>query len=271
MGVITKGTRQDRVLTFRWQHRATGAGTWQDVPGSLAIPVRFYTIVDAPAFAVGATGTQYAGPWVEVCEQFYGWQQALAIDPIDAATAMTVVVKGMFGQLPGLPTAIEGVKYDCPGVGGDGGANHYYQQSQQTIQLARLLDGHANGMYVNCSDCASTTSAIAGMLGVRTVKMMRLGSMQLKAIWGIGTPTYTLNLWGGGNHGFSYHHVVTRDDGITVDDDCLCVDEDGNALALPGTPGWNVARIWSNGIDGYMDLLAKANVSKSVEVLPKMK
>ncbi len=265
-----RGTRQDRTLTFKWQRRPTGGATWTDVPGNLSIPIRFYTLVAPPVFSAGATGTQYAGPWVEVCDQFAGWSQALAIDAVDAASATAVIVKGMFGQLPGLPTAIEGVKYDCPSVGGDGGANHYYIQSQQTIQLAKLLDGHANGQYVNCSDCAGTTSGVAGMLGVATAKMMRLGSMQLKAIWGIGCPGYTLNLWGG-SHGFSYHHVVTRDDGASVVDDCLCVDEDGFPLTLPGTPGWNIDRIWTNGGTGYMELLAKSNVSKTVEILPKLK
>ena len=45
------------------------------------------------------------------------------------------------------------------------------------------------------------------------------------------------------------------------------LDEDGNPLALPCTPGWNVRRPWA-GPGGYKDLAANNNVSKSLETLP---
>jgi len=106
-------------------------------------------------------------------------------------------------------------------------------------------------------------------MGVPNVQMMHLGSMKLRAIWGIGTNEYTLDLWkngGGAGHGFSYHHIVTRDGGVNISDACLCVDEDGNPDALPGLPGWNHDRDWNN----YEALLAKANISWYLDPLPKI-
>jgi hypothetical protein len=108
------------------------------------------------------------------------------------------------------------------------------------------------------------------MLGIQNVQMERLGSMVLRAIWGIGTPDYTLDLWnngGGSGHGFSYHHIITRDAGVDISDACLWVDEDGHPNRLPGTPGFNNDRDWNN----YESLLAKASVTWSLDVTPKLK
>ena len=107
------------------------------------------------------------------------------------------------------------------------------------------------------------------MLGIANLQMDHLGSMTLNAIWGIGTDDYTLDLWssgGGGSHGFSYHHIITRDSGVNVSDACLWVDEDGNAASLPGTPGYNHDRDWNN----YESLVAKGNVTWFTEKLPKL-
>ena len=54
---------------------------------------------------------------------------------------------------------------------------------------------------------------------------------------------------------------------MTVSDSCMQLDEDGNASALPGIPGWNVRRPWA-GVDGY-DVLSSSNtVTKNLEILP---
>jgi hypothetical protein len=90
--------------------------------------------------------------------------------------------------------------------------------------------------------------------------------MNLKAIWGIGAPGYTLSLWGF-SHGFSYHHIVTRTNGTTVIDTCMQLDEDGNPTALPGIPGWNDDRPWT-GASGYDFLSSSNSVSKTLENLP---
>jgi hypothetical protein len=93
--------------------------------------------------------------------------------------------------------------------------------------------------------------------------------MSLKAIWGIGSPAYTTDLWGG-SHGFSYHHVVTRDGATHIIDSCMQLDEDGNPNATPGVPGWNNDRAWA-GANGYDNLSSSNSVTKSVEQLPGLK
>ncbi len=265
----SEAMRTDVGVTWRWQYRATGAAEWLDVSGSFTTAHRFYTIVNAPQFASGASGTQYSGPWVEVAEYLNSWRIGLVKRAVDQATTNQVMVLGIFGQQGGLPTAIEGVMYDCPIVGGDGGATHYYSFGTVTMDLSALLNAHAKGKYVNCSDCAGLSSSMIAMLGVVNVKMVMLGYMNLKAIWGIGCPGYTLNLWGG-SHAFSYHHIITRDNATHVSDACMWVDEDGSPTTLPGTPGYNHDRLWT-GTSGYMYLAASNNVTKTVEVLPKLK
>ena len=259
-------TRTERAVTWRFEYRAEGSSKWKRIPGSFATTHRIYTLLDRPYWATGASGTQYSGPWVEVLEYLHTFAGALGVTCDSPERVVEAFIKGYFGQNGSLTTAIEDVHYDCPSEGGDGGATHYFDWSRWVSQLSRLLNAHANGKFVNCTDCASSTSVMLSMLGVGGYKMDHLGSMSLRAIWGIGTDDYTLNLWGGGNHGFSYHHIITRDDGVTISDACLWVDEDGSPDNLPGTPGYNHDRNWDN----YEALLAKGNVSWYTEKLPKI-
>ncbi|MFH0945730.1 MAG: hypothetical protein V2A76_11075 [Planctomycetota bacterium] len=259
-------TRLERLVEWTWQYRAAGDVTWTDLPGSFTTQHRFYTLIGAPQWRTGASGTQYSGPWVEVADYVYTWKDQLGIAVVDQATVVEAIFKGFIGQHPSLTASIEGVIYDCYPMGGDGGATHYFQFSGTNMRLSKLLNNHALGVYVNCSDCSAAASAITAMMGVQNVKMLYLGTMNLKAIWGIGCPDYTLNLWGSG-HGFSYHHIVTRFNGDPVCDACMALDVDGSPSTLPGTPGWNCDRPWT-GTLGY-DFLSSSNaVSRTVETLP---
>lgn len=257
--------RHERTLTFRYECRALG-GAWEPILGAETIPLRVYTLLGAPLFAAGANGTQYVGPWVEVAEHFATWKETLGLSSGDAGQVTEVFVKGFFGQNGGLTRAIEGVVYDAYPLGGDGGATHYHNFTTGNMRLSRLLNAHALGKFVNCSDNMSATTTMLSMLGVPNMRPVRLGSMTLRAIWGIGSPGYTLDLWGG-SHAFSYHHIVTDDDAVTVSDTCMQLDEDGDSLSLPGTPGWNVRRPW-NGANSYKQLSATNNVTKRLESLP---
>jgi hypothetical protein len=265
--LTTDITRTDRHVEWHWQYCATGASDWFDVPGTFTTEHWIYTQLRAPYWAPGATGMQYTGPWEEILDYMYSWQQSFGITPTDDASVVELLIKGFNGQ-PTLSNAIEGVEYDCPGVGGDGGATHYFDGTN--VRLSHLLNAHDDGIYVNCTDCASNTSVILGMLGIQNVQMERLGSMVLRAIWGIGTPDYTLDLWnngGGSGHGFSYHHIITRDAGVDISDACLWVDDDGDPNHLPGTPGYNHDRLW----DDYEKLLAHGNVQWNLDILPKIR
>jgi hypothetical protein len=264
-----EATRTERTITWRFECRPTGAADWSPVPGSFATTHRIYTILDQPYFAAGASGTQYAGPWVEVLEYLYTFATALSIRCDTDEAVVEALIKGFFGQNGSLTTAIEDVHYDCPSEGGDGGATHYFDWGRWVCRLSHLLNAHADGKFVNCTDCATCTSVMLSMLGIADLELDRLGSMTLRAIWGIGTDDYTLDLWsngGGPGHGFSYHHIITRDGGEAISDACLWVDEDGNPDKLPGSPGYNHDRDWDN----YESLLAKGNVNWFTELLPEI-
>lgn len=258
----------DFSITWWFESSTDGGLTWARVAGHVATAHRLYTTLGIPRFG-GTTGVQYAGPWVEVADYARAWSAALGLDTPTPSLLTQVVIKGFGGQIGSLTTAIEGVRYDAYPLGGDGGASHYFQSSH-SVQLSRWLDNHTNGVFVNCSDCASASSAMLGMLGLQTVQMNRLGSMTLRAIRGIGAPAYTLDLWGGGGHGFSYHHVVTRTAGQSICDACLWVDEDGSPMALPGSPGFNHDRPWAGTWASYMTLLATGPITFQLEPLPTL-
>ncbi len=258
--------RTEVTVTWTWEYAPAGGGAWTDVPGSFATTHRFYTLIGAPKFKAGASGTKYTGPWVEVADYLSSWKNTLGIDTSTEAGVVEAHVKGFVGQNGGIPTAIEGVVYDAYPLGGDGGATHYHSFGSWNMDLSALLNDHAKGIYVNCSDNMGATTTMLSMMGVENVRPVRLGPMTLNAIWGIGAPGYTLSLWGTA-HSFSYHHIVTRTDGFSVIDTCMQLDADGNPGALPGTPGWNVDRIWT-GPTGYDDLSSTNTVSTSLENLP---
>jgi hypothetical protein len=259
--------RIDTAITLRFQYRPIGAANWRDVAGALSIPLSFYTLLDQPRFKSGATGAQYSGPWVEVAEYVTTWKKVLGLPTTSQTELTALVVKGFFGQNGELPTAIEGVAYDAPPLGGVNGASHYFSSFNATMYLSRLLNGHASGRYVNCSDNMGAVTTMLSMLGANGVRPVRLSGMALLAIWGIGAPGYTLNLWGSGAHAFSYHHIVSDDGAVTLSDSCMQLDEDDSATALPGMPGWNAHRPWT-GATGYNALSSSNSPTRTVEALP---
>jgi len=253
-------------VTWSWQYATAGGSNWADVQGSVQTAHRVYTLHSAPKFKAGASGTQYTGPWVETSDHFANWKSTLGLPTSTDAGVVQTFVKGFFGQNSGIATSIEGVIYDAYPLGGDGGATHYFQSFGEVMDLSALLNNHAKGIYVNCTDNMGAATTMLSMLGLANVRPLRLGPMTLKAIWGIGAPSYTTALWGS-SHGFSYHHIVTRTNGVDVIDTCMQLDEDGTPTSTPGIPGWNSDRLWA-GAGGYNDLSAYNPVTKTLENLP---
>lgn len=254
-------------MFWSFQSSVDAGASWQTVPGRICTDHRIYTVLGTPRFG-GTSGAQHSGPWVEAMAKLETWRRALGVDTSTEAGVAQVLTKGFGGQVPGIPQPIENVRYDTNILGGDGGASHYYTGSA-AIALSKLFDNAANGLFVNCSDCASALAAMMGMAGFQGVQLDRLGPMDLRAIRGIGAPNYTLALWGTA-HSFSYHHVVTRSAGTSICDACLWVDEDGAPGALPGTPGFNVDRPWSGSATSYQSLVALAPITFVLESLPTL-
>jgi hypothetical protein len=260
-------SRSDVPVTWTWQYAAAGSDQWHEVLGSTITNHRIYTLFGEPRFKANANGTQYKGPWVEVAEYWYQWSLTTGADMNTASGVITNHVKGFFGQNSGIPTAIEDVLYDSPGQGGTSGFTHYFNFSPRHMRLSSLLNGAERGIYVNCSDNMGATATMLSMMGIPNVRPVRLGDMSLNAIWGIGASGYTTNLWGPGQNAFSYHHIVTRDNLVTVIDTCMQLDEDGQPQSEPGTPGWNVDRRWA-GVGGYNQLSSTNDTSTELELLP---
>jgi hypothetical protein len=91
-------------------------------------------------------------PWTEVLDYACSWA-AGAMTADDAAGKVTDAVHNLG---PGT------FRYDCPG----GGSPRYASPGFDcTAFLDRLRGGAGNGVYVNCSDCATIVSTFANALG----------------------------------------------------------------------------------------------------------
>ncbi|MFT4538043.1 MAG: hypothetical protein ACI841_001140 [Planctomycetota bacterium] len=267
LGLPKKVDRLDMRLRIQWQYMDPASSEWTNIEGSTSIPMRFYTLLGEPRFGGSASGTQYSGPWVEVADYYAKWNKRLQLPANTVESVTELQVKGFFGQNNGIQTAIEDVLYDAYPLGGDGGSTHYFNWSTWEMRLSRMLGDTLYGRYVNCTDNMGSTTTMLSMMGVPNMRPVHLGTMSLKAIWGIGATSYTTDLWGGGSHGFSYHHIVTDDDGVTVSDNCLQLDEDGTPGSTPGIPGWNHHRLWA-GTGGYNALSSYNNTNTTLEPLP---
>jgi hypothetical protein len=214
---------------WRWQYRLSKKGAWHDLQITRH---RIYVIVDVPTapwsqapYAQGNTQL----PWTDVLD--YACQWGLGAVTVDAAAAG--VTRGVFALGPGVVT------YDCPG----GGSSHYsWGGFDCTAFVDRLKGGLGNGVYVNCSDCATFVSTFANILGADLwqSRMSGASSFGLNSMLGIGS-----NVWQPCCHGspgwsdaFSYHEVAWKGActaSENVFDGCLEVDGDGDPTSAPHT------------------------------------
>ena len=123
-----------------------------------------------------------------------------------------------------------GLRYDA-----DQGAPAYtdgWELENPQLDLDAFLDGLDNGRVVNCLDCASIVSKLAAQLGIQTQIAILGWDFRLNFLRGIGFGQFTSELFGG-YHAFSYHAVATLDQGRTIDDACLELDDDARPYAAP--------------------------------------
>lgn len=260
--------RVDHDLEFRWEYREKSGAKWSEIPGSTTIPLRFYTVIGEPQFKSGASGTQYAGPWVEVAEFWNHWRTELGIDTSTEAGCVKNHVRGFFGNVGSLSHAIEGMVYDAVPLGGGYGGVHYFDETTLNMDLAALLNSRARGDYFGCTDNMGATSTMLSMMGVRNVRPVRLSYMELHNVWPIGANDYQMPVFLFANsHWFAYHHVVTRDNAVHIIDTCIQLDEDDDPTKKPGERGWNDGRSWL-GSDGYNKLSSSNSPTVQLEALP---
>jgi hypothetical protein len=232
-----------RTTTWRWQYRL-GSGPWTDM---VTTSHRIYSVLRVPTAPwqqapYNAANTQL--PWTEVLDHACGWA-ALSSTLEQAAARVTEKVNAL-----GPAT----VTYDCPG----GGSSHYsWGGFDCTAFLERLRGGTGNGVYVNCSDCATIVSTFANALGC-DLWQSRMGyGFGLNPMLGIGSSVWQPAC---GWSGFSYHEVAWESAcgaNEPVWDACLKVDADADPTTPPHTALLPTNMRFGNSGDGdYRDHLA---------------
>lgn len=138
--------------------------------------------------------------------------------------AAALVTRSVYALGPSVVT------YDCPG----GGSSHYSAGPFDcTAFLERLCGGMGNGVYINCSDCATIVSTFANALGC-DLWQSRMGyGFDLNELLAIGSTVWKTAC---GWPAFSYHEVAWKGACTAADavyDACLRVDGDGDPTQPP--------------------------------------
>lgn len=196
---------------FRFYYLADGA--WQLVPGGQVSDHTLYT-------SFGRPGSDMPGrrPWVKALDLAISW----AAGQTTRRGAMTKVVESVNSRL--------GLRYDV-----NAGAPAYtagWELHRPELDLDAFLEDLENGRTVNCLDCASLVTKLAGQVGITTNVAVLGWDFRLNYLRGIGWERFTNSLFGGG-HAFSYHAVATTDRGQTIDDACLRLDDDARPNRSP--------------------------------------
>ncbi len=234
---------------WRWQYRKGNHGAWHD----LAVTEhRIYILINLPTAPWQQAPYQQSNtqlPWTDVLEYACRWA-AGAGTPVVAAGGVT---RGVYQLGPAAVT------YDCPG----GGSSHYsWGGFDCTAFIERLRGGFGNGIYVNCSDCATFVSTFANALGCDLWQSEMGYGFGLNPMLGIGSST-----WEPACHGippwtdsFSYHEVAWTGACTAAErvfDGCLQVDGDTDPTAAPHTALLPVNIAFGNPGDlTYRDRLA---------------
>jgi hypothetical protein len=236
---------------WRWQCRLHPKKAWQDIQITRH---RIYTLIDIPTQPWLQQPYSQANlqlPWTDVLD--YACQWGLGSTSLDDAAAG--VTRNVYALGPQVVT------YDCPG----GGSSHYssgYFDCSGFVD--RLKGGVGNGIYVNCSDCATFTSSFSNILGCDLWQSRMGWGFALNEILAIGSNTWQTACQGidGWSGAFSYHEVAWKS-GCTSNDNvfdgCLQVDGDVDPTTAPHTPLLPVNLRFGNPGDGvYRDRLSTA-------------
>jgi hypothetical protein len=238
----TAGAERD-VVGWRWQYRI-GCGPWQDFAFSQHEVFAVLSVPTAPwqQQPSGAGNTQL--PWVDGLRWACGWGKGA----FTANEASAKVTQAIYALGPSV------IEYDCPG----GGSSQYsWGGFDLTAFLDRLGGGLGNGVYVNCSDCATFVATFANLLGADLWQSRMGWFFQLNPLLAIGSNVWqTACNWGG----FSYHEVAwkgacTANENIY--DACLQVDGDADPTSAPHTAQLPMDMRFGNVGDGdYRDHLS---------------
>ena len=210
-------------VEWHWEHRPGPHHPWHHFATTRH---RFYVVLDVPTDPweqgpYSASNTQL--PWTDVLDHACRWAAGATTKDMAAA----LVTQNVYALGPSIVT------YDCPG----GGSSHYsWPNFDCTAFIERLRGGIGNGVYVNCSDCATFVSTFANALGCNLWQSRMGYSFALNDILAIGSNVWqTACGWGS----FNYHEVAWKA-ACTASDDvydgCLEVDGDSDPTSAPHVP-----------------------------------
>jgi hypothetical protein len=184
---------------------------------------RIYVVLDVPTDP-WQQGPYNVGnmqlPWTDVLDYACRWAEGATSTDMAAA----LVTQSVYALGPSIIT------YDCPG----GGSSHYsWGNFDCTAFVERLRGGIGDGLYVNCSDCATIVSTFSNALGCNLWQSKMGWGFALNELLAIGSSVWqTACGWGG----FSYHEVAWQA-ACTANDDvydaCLQVDGDSDPTTAP--------------------------------------
>lgn len=193
-------------LQLRFEYQENGA--WSPVPGAQRTQHTFYRVLGQPTGGVAWVGA------IALATGFAGGA------PRSESDLLSALVWGVNRN--------QGLRYD------DVLGAAVYTDQDYVFELRAYLDGQRNGRTINCTDCASLVSALANQVGGAS-RVVTIGwNFSLYWIRGIGASDFGHSLFGGA-HAFSYHDIASRDQGQTVHDACLSVDDDGQPWSAPFT------------------------------------
>jgi hypothetical protein len=212
-----------RDVEWHWEYRLRPHHPWHHFAVTRH---RLYFVLDVPTgpwkqAPFNAANTQL--PWTDVLDYACRWAEGATSTDMAAA----LVTQSVYDLGPSIVT------YDCPG----GGSSHYsWPNFDCTAFVDRLRGGIGNGVYVNCSDCATIVSTFANTLGCDLWQSRMGWGFSLNELLAIGSNTWQTAC---GWSGFSYHEVAWES-ACTANDDvydaCLQVDGDNDPTSAPRSP-----------------------------------
>ncbi|HYI11902.1 MAG TPA: hypothetical protein VEK57_22795 [Thermoanaerobaculia bacterium] len=179
-------------IKWEWQSRPDANSLWKPFTTTAHRIYIVLTIPTAPWVQTPFDIGNLQLPWATALDYACCW----AYSSSNVTEASGLITEHVYALGPSIVT------YDCPG----GGASHYsFPDFDLTAFLDRLAGGPGNGVYVNCSDCATITSSFANLVGANLWQSRMGWGFDLNVMLGIGSTVWeTCCGWGG----FSYHEVA---------------------------------------------------------------
>lgn len=210
-------------LTWHWQYRLSPHHNWHRFDTTRHRVYTLFAVPTAPWQQAPFNAANTQVPWTEVLDYACRWADGATSQDMAAA----LVTQAVYGLGPSIVT------YDCPG----GGSSHYsFPDFDCTAFVDRLRGGVGNGIYVNCSDCATIVASFANVLGCDLWQSKMGWGFALNELLAIGSTVWQTAC---GWPGFSYHEVAWEA-ACTANDDvfdaCLRVDGDSDPTGPPRVP-----------------------------------